>query len=45
MGDNTGREEGGVSERKLQDNWCTGMLTTVIKNLGSEPVCIMHDEL
>lgn len=46
VGNNTGRqEEGGVSERKSQDNWCTGMLTTVIKNLGLEPVCIIHDEL
>lgn len=46
VGDNTGGEKGeGVSERKLQDNWCTGMLTTVIKNLGLDPVCIMHDEL
>lgn len=46
MGDNTSGEKGeGVSEGKLQDNWCTGMLTTVIKNLGLDPVCIMHDEL
>lgn len=46
VGDNTGGEKGeGVSERKLQDNCCTGMLTTVIKNLGLDPVCIMHDEL
>lgn len=47
VGNNTGMGEGrgGVSERKLQDNWYTGMLTTVIKNLGLEPVCIMHDEL